>query len=99
MRTLAIDGTRLVLPNHPSVIDEFGHQQFGTKADSPRSLAIASMLYDVLNQVTIDAQIAPYVSSESDLLMQHLDKIKCGDLLLLDRGYPSFWLLFLLKAQ
>lgn len=57
------------------------------------------MLYDVLNMVTIDSQIAPYVSSERDLLMQHLDHVKSGDLLLLDRGYPSFWLLFLLKAK
>ena len=99
MRVTAIDGTRLVLPNHPSVIAEFGQQQFGPKADSPRSLAMASMLYDVLNQVTIDAQIAPYASSERDLLMQHIDKLKSGDLLLLDRGYPCFWLLFLLKAK
>ena len=57
------------------------------------------MLYDVLNQIAIDAQIAPYVSSELDLLMQHFDKLKPGDLLLLDRGYPCFWLLFLLKAK
>ena len=99
MRVLATDGTRLVLPNHPSVIEEFGQQQFGPKADSPRSLAMASMLYDVLNQITLDAQLAPYASSERDLLMQHLDKIKPGDLLLLDRGYPCFWLLFLLKAK
>lgn len=99
MRLLAVDGTRLVLPNHPTIIEEFGVHQFGPKSDSPRSLAIGSMLYDVLNMMTIDSQIAPYSSSERDLLMQHLDHVKSGDLLLLDRGYPSFWLLFLLKAK
>jgi len=99
MRTLAVDGTRLVLPNHPSVIEEFGQHKFGPNADSPRSLALASVLYDVLNQVTIDAQIAPYSESEGDLLSMHMDKIKQGDLLLLDRGYPCFWLLFMLKAR
>ena len=99
MRTLAVDGSRLVLPNHPSVIEEFGQHEFGPKADSKRSLAMVSMLYDVLNQVTLDAQIAPYASSESSLLVKHLDKVQKGDLLLLDRGYPSFWLLFLLKAK
>ena len=36
MRLLAVDGTRLVLPNHPSVVEEFGVHQFGPKADSPR---------------------------------------------------------------
>ncbi len=99
MRTLAVDGTRLLLPNHASVKKEFGQHNFGPKADSPRSMALASMLYDVLNQITIDAQIAPYSESEGDLLSKHLDKIKKGDLLLLDRGYPCFWLLFMLKAR
>jgi hypothetical protein len=99
MRVLSVDGTRMVLPNHPSVVEEFGVHKFGPNADSERSLALGSMLYDVLNQITIDAQIAPYASSERDLLKAHLDKIKEGDLLLLDRGYPCFWLLFLLKAK
>ena len=99
MRTLAVDGTRLVLPNHPTIIKEFGQHQFGPKADSPRSLALGSMLYDVLNQITIDAQLAPYSSSEGELLQVHLEKVKAGDLLLLDRGYPCFWLLFMLKAK
>ena len=99
MRTLAVDGTRLVLPNHPSVIEEFGQHHFGPNADSPRSLALGSMLYDVLNQITIDSKLAPYTSSERDLLMEHLDSVEAGNLLLLDRGYPCFWLLFLLKAK
>ncbi len=99
MRTLAVDGTRLVLPNHPTVIEEFGQHSFGPKADSLRSLATASMLYDVHNHLTIDAQLAPYSASENDLLSKHLDKIEAGDLLLLDRGYPCFWLLFMLKAR
>ena len=99
LRVLAVDGSRLVLPNHPSVVKEFGQHSFGPKADSPRSLAMASMLYDVLNQITIDAEIAPYSSSERDLLMKHIDKTKAGDILLLDRGYSCVWLLFLLKAR
>jgi hypothetical protein len=99
MHVKAVDGTRLVLPNHPSIIKEFGLQKFGPKADSERSLAMASLLYDVLNMVTVDGKIAPYKSSERDLLVQHLDKLEKGDLLLLDRGYPCFWLLFLLKAK
>ncbi|OFX21963.1 MAG: hypothetical protein A2033_02860 [Bacteroidetes bacterium GWA2_31_9] len=98
-RVVAVDGTRLVLPNHPSVIEEFGQHKFGPNADSPRCLALASMLYDVLNQVTIDAQIAPYKESEKDLLELHLEKTEKGDLLLLDRGYPSISLMYLLIAK
>jgi len=99
MRTLAVDGSRLVLPNHATVKEEFGVHGFGPNADSQQSLAMCSMLYDVLNLVTLDAQLAPYASSERDLLKAHLQKANKGDLLLLDRGYPSFWVLFLLKAM
>ena len=98
-RLLAVDGTRLMLPNHSSIREEFGEHNFGPNADSKRSMAIGSTLYDVLNHITIDSELAPYSSSESDLLLKHMEKMQKGDLLLLDRGYPSFWLLFLLQAK
>jgi hypothetical protein len=98
-RVLSADGSRLALPNHPSIIKEFGQQKVGPHADSPRSMAMISALYDVLNQITIDAQIASYSRSEAALLKEHLKKVEPGDLLLLDRGYPSFWLFFLLTAR
>ena len=99
MRLLSVDGTRLVLPNHKSVVAEFGEHSFGPNADSKRSLALASFLYDSLNLLTLDAGIAAYSASERDLLYHHLEKVKSGDLLLLDRGYPSIALLFLLMAK
>ena len=98
-RLLAVDGTRLVLPKHESVVEEFGEHHFGPNADSKRSLALASFLYDPANLLTLDAKIAPYASSERDLLYGHLEKVQPGDLLLLDRGYPSVALLFLMKAR
>ena len=98
-RLLAIDGTRMLLPKHPSVIEEFGTHSFGPKADSKQSLAIGSFLYDPLNLITVDAQIAPYSCSETELLYKHLDIVKSGDLLLMDRGYPSIALMFLLIAK
>ncbi len=99
MKLLACDGTRLVLPKHKSIIDEFGETGYGPTADSMKSLATVSMLYDVLNLVTIDAQIAPNKTGERELLTKHLEKINPGELLLLDRGYPSIALLFMLKAR
>ena len=86
-RLLAVDGTRLVLPNHPPIVDQFGQHHFGPNADSPKSLALASVLYDVLNLVSIDGQIDRYDSDERTLLLKPMDKLKKGDLLLLDRGY------------
>jgi hypothetical protein len=99
LRILAVDGTRLVLPRHKTVIEEFGEHFMGPKADSPRSLALASILYDVLNLVTIDAQLAPYTESERDLLEKHMVKLEEGDLLLADRGYPSIKLMYRLMAK
>lgn len=84
MRTLSVDGSRLVLPNHKTVKEEFGVHKFGPNADSERSLALCSVLYDVLNLIAVDSQIAPYASSERDLLYQHLEFTKENDLLLMD---------------
>lgn len=36
---------------------------------------------------------------ERQMLVQHLDRLSSDDLLLLDRGYPSRWLVSLLKHQ
>lgn len=95
-RVLSVDGTRLQLPNHKSVKEEFGEHLLGQNADSPRSLALASFLYDSLNLLVVDAQLAPWSSDESTLLNEHLPKLKQTDLLLLDRGYEGFAIMFLL---
>lgn len=104
-RLLAVDGSRLHLPNHKSIKEEFGEIKTGRNGDTPCSMATCSMLYDVLNQVTLDAQIGPYKNSskkkagESALLEGHLSKMKAGDLVLFDRGYPSKLLFFKLISQ
>jgi hypothetical protein len=98
-RLVSVDGSTFVLPNHETVKSEFGEHSFGPKADSKRCMARGSMLYDVFNHLTLDAQLARYTESEQSLLLKHLDKTQSGDLLLLDRGYASFWLFFLLKAR
>ena len=98
-RLLAADGSRIMLPNHPTIVEAFGIHGFGPNANIPRSLALCSLLYDPLNQLVLDSQIAPFVSSEHTLLENHLPRINEGDILLLDRGYACFWLLFLLTAK
>ena len=52
-------------------------------------MARCSLLYDVLNHVTIDAQIGPYKESEKNLFLNHFEQLKEGDLVLGDRNYPS----------
>jgi hypothetical protein len=99
MRVLSVDGSRLMLPNHKTVREEFGTHGFGPHADRERSMALCSMLYDPLNLPSVDSQIAPYSCSEKELLYRHLEYTLEDDLILLDRGYPSISLFFLLQAK
>lgn len=98
-RVLAIDGSTAVLPNHPETKSEFGSHRFGPKGDAEKSMARISLLFDPANQMTLDAQIGPFNMSEKDLMFRHLDKVKPGDLLLMDRGYPSLCLFSLLQGR
>lgn len=99
-RLLAIDGSTAVLPKHASITEEFGVTNFGPYADSPRSVARMSMLYDVLNFTTLDAQIDKYNICERELARKHLGFVAPSkDLLLMDRGYPSLPLMFELHQR
>lgn len=100
-RLLACDGSTAMLPRHHTVEEEFGITCFGRKGEPerPHSIARVSLLYDVLNFITLDGRIASYNTSEEALLREHLNSLKPKqDLLLLDRGYPSRKLLFELQA-
>ena len=100
LRLLAIDGSTAVLPKHESIIKEFGSTNFGPYADSPRSVARTSVLYDVLNLTVLDAQIDKYDQCERELARKHFGLVEPGkDLLLFDRGYPSLALMFEMQAK
>jgi len=88
-RLLAVDGSTLRLPNSEDIRKEFGSHDFGRNANSQASVARCSLLYDVLNNVTLDAQIGKFTVSERELLSKHIPELREKDLLLGDRGYPS----------
>jgi hypothetical protein len=98
-RLLVCDGSRLTLPCHETVRAGFGEHGFGPNADSMKSLGTCSFLYDPLNFMVLDAQLEGYTTSEQELLDRHLPKVGPGDLLLLDRGYPSIALMLRLQYQ
>ncbi len=104
-RLLAVDGSWLQLPNHPTIKEEFVQVRTERNADRSYSMATCSLLYDVLNQISLDAQLGPYQNSskkkagEKALLEGHLPSMKPGDLVLFDRGYPSKLLFFKLFAK
>ena len=55
--------------------------------------ALASVLYDVLNRISIDAVLARGDAYEVDLAIAHLAHTRPNDLLLFDRNYPSYRML------
>jgi hypothetical protein len=98
-RVLGVDGSTLQLPNHESIIDMFGQHGFGPKADALKSMARISYLYDVYNGLVIDARMEGFSTSETALCWDHLAYCKPGDLLLFDRYYASYPLIFTLLQR
>ena len=97
LRLLAVDGSTAELPNTPEIIEHFGAWHPAAGGLCP--LARVSQMFDVLNQVTLDAIIAPKALGERALAALHFAALKAGDLVLMDRGYPAFWLFALILAQ
>ena len=94
---LAIDGSGQKLFKYKDVVDEFGTMK--PKNGDERPMARISQLFDVLNRVTVDAIISPYKTGERELLRRHLVNLLPNDLLLLDRGYPAYWVFNLIISQ
>jgi len=98
-RLLSVDGSRLHLPNHPGIKEEFGEHLAGCDASAPVSMALISLLYDPLNLLTLDSQIGAWSESEQSLSLKHTDRLQPGDLLLADRVYPSVYLFYLFRSK
>jgi hypothetical protein len=96
-RVLAVDGSKIVLPDSEDVCEEFGTIVYSNGQDAEtlgeRPYALASVLYDVLNRVALDAALGRADAYEVDLAVGHLDHTRPGDLAVLDRNYPSYRML------
>ena len=95
-RILSVDGSTLQLPNHPSLQQKFSRHAFGAKKKVERWMSRISFLYDVLNNIVIDAQMESFNTSESSLCQQHLGFLRKGDLVIFDRYYASHYLFSIL---
>jgi len=90
-RLCAIDGTSIRLPNEPDITEHFGVQK-GRGDQSDCTMGMASVFYDVLNQMVIDSSIEPRSGSEHKCAAEHLEHADKNDLIIYDRGYNAFWL-------
>lgn len=91
-RLLAVDGSSLTLPNTRELQKEFGIVK--NQTNSTVTQGRISVLYDVLNGFVIDSILSPLSQSEKELAINHLFYSKKGDLIIYDRGYPSFEMMY-----
>ncbi len=97
LNLLAIDGSTQKLFQYKDIREHFGVMK--PKNGPTRPMARISQMYDVLNKVTIEAIISPYHIGERELLKNHILNLLPNDLLLLDRGYPAYWIFNLIMSQ
>ena len=87
-RVLAIDGTKKIM-TYSEQLEAF----FGIPSGSSFPQMLACALYDVLVKIPLDVVYGPFDSSERDMARLLFKDLGKTDLLLMDRGYPSFELL------
>jgi hypothetical protein len=90
-RVFGIDGSKINLRRAEELA-----AHFGVPSDAHCPQALVSTLFDLQSKVPHDLVIAPYASSEREQMVLLLDRVKPGDVLVLDRGYPSFEVLCIL---
>lgn len=97
----AVDGSKVEIPNSAENREKYGVLSNQNESTSP-ARAMISGLYDVLNKFFIDLQICSVKDSELDAAEKNLlaiqrigimDKI----LVIFDRGYPGFEILYYLE--
>lgn len=104
-RVLGVDGSKILLPGSQDVIDEFGTIAYSNggqhkhKIEGERAYGLASVMYDVLNNIAIDALLDKAKAYEIDLAAEHLKKTQANDLFIGDRNYPSFRMLGEIKKN
>ena len=98
-RLLAIDGMRIQLPASAALREYFKGPE-NQHGESHYPQALLSIVFAVLLDVVVDFELAPYHSDERALALLHLDRLRPADIIMMDRGYPSYELFWeCLKRQ
>jgi hypothetical protein len=102
---LAVDGTRLDIPNTPELRQDFGCPSNGDGTSS-RPVASSSVVYDINNGMIVDGVLKSHSYSEKEMVLEHIEAIKKISklakkkiIILFDRGYPSMRIMAKLKEN
>jgi hypothetical protein len=99
-RVLAIDGSKVQLPADNKLREYFGCA--GPTQSAPTGQM--SYIYDYFNDIIVDAELVPFNTNERELAKLHIERLRAmsadtKELVLLDRGYPSFELFSHLRER
>lgn len=92
LRILSVDGSRLTLPLTKELEKIYGKSK--NQTDTHLVQAKVSVLYDVLNKICLGGILSPLNVDERMQAKELLRHCSSGDLLIYDRGYPSFDLIY-----
>ena len=94
-RLLGCDGSTLTLPISKELSKK--HKHFVNQHTEGVLIARTSILYDLENGMILDGTIAPFNQGERLLAIHQIEMLKKSpyqELLILDRGYPSFDMIY-----
>lgn len=97
-RILSIDGSTIQLPVTEELKNIYGTFNNQKQTDDV-VIARVSVLYDVLNEIVLDGKLCNFEQGEVSLSHEHLRYAKQGDIIIMDRAYPSFESAYLMKQQ
>lgn len=83
-QVFAVDGTKMNLQRGEEL-----ERAFGVPEGAYCPQVLVSVLLDVCAKAPVDVEVAPFTSSEREHLIAMLPSLQPGDVLVLDRGYPS----------
>ncbi len=93
-RLLAADSANRTLQASDELWRQFGGHH---RAHYPQTRV--SALFDVLAELPLDVVAGRYAASERKQLAEMIEQTEAGDVLVLDRGYPSFDLFMMLRES
>lgn len=93
-KVFGVDGAKLNLQRSPDLVAGFGVPSGG---HCPQ--ALLSVLFDLGAKMPLDLEVSPCGTSERDHLSLMMPSLEAGDILVMDRGYPSHEVFQELHAQ
>lgn len=87
-RVLAVDGSKITLPYTQELKLFYGESKNQTNTSIVQGMS--SVLYDVLNRLVLNSVLENVKTGERELALKHKPHWKENDLIIYDRGYPSY---------